>query len=421
MAINISETVLATYKGLKLTFRTLQSRNFRLFYLGQFISLIGTWVQQIAVSWLTYRLTHSVFMLGLVSFIAQFPTFLISPFAGVWADRFNKHRILIWTQSLSMIQALTLAALLLSDNIAVWQIMLLSLVIGCINAFDVPARQSFIIDMIEDRNDLGNAIALNSAMFNGARFLGPFVAGILIAVVGEGICFLINGISYIAVIAALLAMDIVYKGKVIKHSGIFEEFKEGFVYVFSDPEMRSILLLIALTSIMGVPFIILMPAFAKDILQGGPHTLGFLMSALGAGAILGAIYLASQINGKGLLKNIPLAVCVFGLGLIGMSQSRFLWVSLLLTFIAGFGMMVNVASSNTWLQTNVEDDKRGRTISFFTFSFLGMTPFGSLLAGSMAGNIGVPHTLLIGGICCILGAIVFLFRKYHKVISMEND
>jgi MFS family permease len=350
-AINFSETVLATYKGLKLTFRALQSRNFRLFYLGQFISLIGTWVQQIAVSWLTYRLTHSVFLLGLVSFIAQFPTFLISPFAGVWVDRFNKYRILIWTQSLSMIQALTLAALLLTENIAVWQIMLLSLLIGCINAFDVPARQSFIIDMIEDRNDLGNAIALNSAMFNGARFLGPFVAGILIAVVGEGICFLINGISYIAVIAALLAMNIVYKEKIIKHSGLFEKFKEGFVYVFSDPEMRSILLLIALTSIVGVPFIVLMPAFAKDTLQGGPHTLGFLMSALGAGAILGAIYPASQINGKSLLKNIPLAVCVFGLGLIGMSQSGFLWVSLLLIFVAGFGMMVNVASIHGYRQT----------------------------------------------------------------------
>ena len=418
MTLNISGTISESINNFKLTFRALQSRNYRLFYLGQFISLIGTWMQQIAVSWLVYRMTNSVFLLGLVGFISQFPTFIISPFAGVWSDRFNKYRILIWTQSLSMIQALILAALVLSGTIAVWQIILLSLFLGCINAFDVPARQAFIIEMIDDRSDLGNAIALNSAMFNGARFLGPFVAGILIAAVGEGICFLINGLSYIAVIIALLAMNIVNIKKVIRKTSVLEEFKEGFVYVFSDQKMRSILLLMALTSIMGVPFIVLMPAFARDILHGGPHTLGFLMSALGAGALLGAFYLASRISVKGLRKNIPLAVCVFGLGLIGMSLSRFLWIALLLTFLVGFGMMIQVASSNTWLQTNVDDDKRGRMISFFALSFLGMAPFGSLLAGSMAGRLGVGLTLFIGGICCILGAVLFHFRNYPKTTSL---
>jgi MFS family permease len=412
MALNISGTISENINSFKLTFRALHSRNYRLFYLGQFISLIGTWMQQIAVSWLVYRMTNSVFLLGLVGFISQIPTFIISPFAGIWSDRFNKYHILICTQSLSMIQALTLAILVLSGIITVWQIIFLSLLLGCINAFDVPARQSFVIEMIDDRKDLGNAIALNSAMFNASRFLGPFIAGILIAAVGEGICFLINGLSYIAVIIALLAMNIVKIKTVIKKTGFIEEFKEGFVYVFGNQKMRSILLLIALTSIMGMPFIVLMPAFAKDILQGGPHTLGFLMSSLGAGALLGAFYLASRQSIKGLRKNIPLAVTVFGLGLIGLAFSNFLSIALLLTLTAGFGMMVQVASSNTWLQANVDDDKRGRMLSFYAVSFLGMAPFGSLLAGSMAGAIGVSPTLFIGGLCCIGGAILFRLRNH---------
>ncbi|PKN76271.1 MAG: MFS transporter [Deltaproteobacteria bacterium HGW-Deltaproteobacteria-10] len=416
--MNPNETLSGTINRFKLTFRALQYRNYRLFYLGQFISLVGTWMQQIAVSWLVYRITNSIFLLGLIGFISQFPTFVISPFAGVWSDRMNKHRILIWTQILSMIQALTLAALVLTDNITVWPIIILSFFIGCINAFDVPARQSFIIDMIEDRKDLGNAIALNSAMFNGTRFLGPFIAGILIAAVGEGICFLINGLSYIAVIAALLGMQIVYIKKETKNNGMLEELKEGFFYVFRDLKMKSILLLMALTSIMGIPFVVLMPAYAKDILKGGPQTLGFLMSSLGAGALLGAFYLASRINVKGLRKNIPLAVCVFGLGIIGLSLSHSLLISLLLVFLAGFGIMIQVASSNTWLQTNVDDDKRGRMISFFAVSFLGMAPFGSLLAGSVAGSLGVPLTLFAGGICCILGALFFHFRNHPPAGSL---
>ncbi|MEN6374138.1 MAG: MFS transporter [Smithella sp.] len=415
--MNLRITLSEITGSLKLTFRALQSRNYRLFFSGQFISLTGTWMQQIAVSWLIYRMTNSVFLLGFVGFINMFPTFVISPFAGVWSDRTNKHRILIWTQSLSMIQALILALLVLTDSIAVWQIIGLSLFIGCINAFDVPARQSFVIEMIEDRRDLGNAIALNSAMFNGTRFLGPFLAGILIAAFGEGICFLINGLSYIAVIYALLSMQIVYLKKEIRNNSMLQELKEGFSYVLNSPKMRSILLLMALTSIMGIPFIVLIPAYAKDILQGGPHTLGFLMSSMGAGAFLGAFYLASRVNVKGLRKNIPFAVCVLGLGLIGLSLSHLLWISLILIFLAGFGMMMQVASSNTWLQTNVDDDKRGRMMSFFAVSFLGMAPFGSLLAGSMAARLGIGLTLFAGGICCILGALLFHFRNYPPAAS----
>jgi len=404
---NTGMAIFQNLKNFKFLFRTLQSRNYRLFFIGQFISLIGTWIQQIAVSWLIYKMTNSVFLLGLVGFVSQFPTFVITPFAGVWSDRFNRHKILVLTQTLSLIQALVLAILVLSGAITVWQIILLSLFIGCVNAIDMPNRQSFVIYMIDDRNDLGNAIALNSAMFNGARFIGPFIAGVLIATVGEGICFLINALSYIAVIVAILSMNTDHIKVNISKTSVMEELKEGFTYVFGNTRIRAMLILVSLTSIMGVPFIVLMPAFAKDILQGGPHTLGFLMSALGAGALLGAFYLASRTNIKGLQKIINMGAFIFGIGLIGFSFSRSLWISILMVFIAAFGMMLQVASTNTWLQTNVDDDKRGRTMSFYVVSFMGMAPFGSLLAGSVAGFIGVPYTIFTGGTVCILGAILF--------------
>jgi MFS family permease len=412
---NIGTAIFQNLKNLKFLFRTLQSRNYRLFFIGQFISLLGTWIQQIAVSWLIYRMTNSVFLLGLVGFVSQFPTFIITPFAGVWSDRFNRYKILVLTQTLSLIQALALAILVLSGTITVWQIILLSLFIGCVNAIDMPNRQSFVIYMINDRNDLGNAIALNSAMFNGSRLIGPFIAGVLIATVGEGICFLINALSYIAVIVAILSMNTDHIKRNVSNTSVLAELKEGFTYVFGNTRIRAILILVALTSIMGVPFIVLMPAFAKDILQGGPHTLGFLMSALGAGALLGAFYLASRTNTKGLQKIINMGAFIFGIGLIGFSFSRSLWISILMVFIAAFGMMVQVASTNTWLQTNVDDDKRGRTMSFYVVSFMGMAPFGSLLAGSLAGFIGVPDTIFIGGTICILGAIFFL-----KLFPLSN-
>ena len=408
----LKATTSARPKGLKLIFRTLRYRNYRLFFAGQCISLIGTWMQQIALSWLVYRLTHSVFLLGMVGFVSQFPTFLFAPFAGVLSDRWNRHHILIFTQSMSMLLAMTLAFLVLTGAIAVWHILLLTLFLGCVNALDIPTRQSFVIYMIDQREDLGNAIALNSAMFNGARFLGPSVAGLLIAAVGEGICFLLNGLSYLAVIAALLSMKLspVHSGSI--KANMLHDFKEGLAYTFGSQPIRSILLLLALTSFMGVPYAVLMPAFARDILHGGPHTLGFLMSATGAGALFGAVYLASRRSIIGLGKIIPITAGIFGMGLIGFSLSRILWLSLLLMFIAGFGIMVQVASSNTLLQTIVNDNMRGRVMSFFAVSFMGMAPFGSLLAGSLAGMMGVANTLMMGGICCVMGATVYARKGY---------
>ena len=282
----LNATTSARPKGLKLIFRTLRYRNYRLFFAGQCISLIGTWMQQIALSWLVYRLTHSVFLLGMVGFVSQFPTFLFAPFAGVLSDRWNRHHILIFTQSMSMLLAMTLAVLVLTGVIAVWHILLLTLFLGCVNALDIPTRQSFVIYMIDQREDLGNAIALNSAMFNGARFLGPSVAGLLIAAVGEGICFLLNGLSYLAVIAALLSMKLSPVHAESMKANMLHDFKEGLAYTFGSEPIRSILLLLALTSFMGVPYAVLMPAFARDILHGGPHTLGFLMSATGAGSLV---------------------------------------------------------------------------------------------------------------------------------------
>ncbi|MCX5842116.1 MAG: MFS transporter [Deltaproteobacteria bacterium] len=408
----MNATTSARPKGLKLIFRTLRYRNYRLFFAGQCISLIGTWMQQIALSWLVYRLTHSVFLLGMVGFVSQFPTFLFAPFAGVLSDRWNRHHILIFTQSMSMLLAMTLAVLVLTGVIAVWHILLLTLFLGCVNALDIPTRQSFVIYMIDQREDLGNAIALNSAMFNVARFLGPSVAGLLIAAVGEGICFLLNGLSYLAVIAALLSMKLSSVHSESMKANMLHDLKEGLAYTFGSQPIRSILLLLALTSFMGVPYAVLMPAFATDILHGGPHTLGFLMSATGAGALFGAVYLASRRSMIGLGKIIPITAGIFGMGLIGFSLSRILWFSLLLMFIAGFGIMVQVASSNTLLQTIVDDNMRGRVMSFFAVSFMGMAPFGSLLAGSLAGMMGVANTLMMGGICCVMGATVYARKGY---------
>lgn len=407
MELNAGTSVLQNLSGLKFLFRTLQSRNYRLFFVGQFISLIGTWIQQLAVSWLVYKMTNSVFLLGLVGFASQLPIFVLSPFAGVWSDRFNRHRILVLTQALSLIQALTLAILVLTGLITTWQIILLSLFIGCVNAIDMPNRQSFVIYMIDDRKDLNNAIALNSAMFNGTRLLGPFIGGVLIAVVGEGICILANALSYVAVLIALLLMNVGHIPRNTGKTSVIQELKEGFTYVFGNPKIRSILILVSVTSIMGVPFIVLMPAFAKDILHGGPHTLGFLMSAIGGGALMGAFYLASRSTIKGLQRIINLGAFIFGMGLIGFSFSHSLWISIFTIFVAAFGMMIQIASTNTWLQTHVDDNKRGRTMSFYVVSFAGMAPFGSLLAGFMAGMLGVPATICIGGLVCILGAFLF--------------
>src|SRR4030042_331313 len=407
--------------GVKLIFRSLSHRNYRLFFGGQSISLIGTWMQQIAINWLVYRLTNSALLLGIVGFSSRIATFLLASLAGVLADRWNRHRVLVITQTASMIQAMVLAILVLTGTIAVWHIILLSLLLGLINALDVPTRQSFIVDMIEKREDLGNAIALNSSMVNGARLIGPSVAGLLIATLGEGICFLLNGLSFIAVVVALLAMKITPKNREIQNLQVLQKLKEGYSYAFGFAPIRSVLLLLALISLMGMPFTVLMPVFAEKILQGGPRTLGFLLGATGVGAVAGSIYLASRKSVVGLGKIIVIASSLFGIGLIAFSFSRVFWLSLLIMLVTGFGMMVQMASSNTILQTLVEEDKRGRVMSFYTMAFMGMVPFGSLLAGSLANTIGAPKTVMIGGITVLLGSIMFskklssLRRMVHPI------
>jgi MFS family permease len=404
-------------RGFMLIFRALVHRNYRLFFSGQSISLVGTWMQQIAMSWLVFDLTHSAFLLGIVNFASRIPTFLLASFAGVLVDRWNRHRILVVTQVLSMIQALVLAFLVLSGRIVVWQIICLSLILGLINALDIPSRQAFVIDMVETKEDLGNAIALNSSMVNGARLVGPSIAGLLIATLGEGVCFLLNGLSFIPVIASLLAMKIRPEVSARKNTRVLQELKEGVRYAFGFPPIRSVLLLLALVSFMGMPYTVLMPIFAEEILHGGAQALGFLMGATGVGALAGAMFVASRKNVLGLGRIIVFACSVFGLGLIAFSLSRVFWLSMVLMPITGFGMMVQMTSSNTILQTIVEEDKRGRIMSFYTMAFIGMVPFGSLFAGSVAHRIGAPATVAIGGIACIVGSIAFA-RKLPSIRKM---
>ena len=390
--------------------RSLKYRNYRLFFAGQGISLIGTWMQQIALSWLVYKLTNSALLLGLVGFFGQVPVFVITPFTGVLIDRWNRHRILVATQTLLMIQAFILAFLTLTGHIQVWHIVSLSLGLGLVNAFDMPARQAFVIEMVEKKEDLSNAIALNSAMVNGARLIGPAVAGILVAIVGEGMCFLINGISFIAVIIALLFMKVKKILFNVSTNNIPKDIKEGFKYTFGFSPIRSILLLLGLISLMGMPYTVLMPIFAQDILHGGSHTLGFLMSSAGVGAVIGGVYLASRKTVLGLGKILAISAGIFGSGLIAFSLSKNLWLSLSMLLIVGFGMIVQIAASNTILQTITEEDKRGRVMSFYTMAVVGMSSFGNLLAGTLANKIGAPYTILISGAFCILGAVIFSTR-----------
>jgi MFS family permease len=412
-------------KGLRLIFRALYSRNYRLFFGGQGVSLIGTWMQQIAMSWLVYRLTNSAFLLGVIGFSGQICSFFFSPFAGVISDRWNRHRILIATQSLAMGQAFVLATLTLTGIIVVHHLIILSFFLGFVNAFDMPTRQAFVVEMVEKREDLGNAIALNSFLFNGARLVGPSVAGILISILGEGMCFLLNGLSFLAVIVALLAMKIAPNRRETERTRLWRELKEGFAYAFGFPPIRSILFFLGWISLVGMANTTLMPVFAKDMLHGGPQTYGFLMGAIGVGAIIGAIFLASRKSVLGLGRIITIALAIFGIGLISFSLSHLLWLSLILLTLTGFGMMVHMASSNTILQTMVDDDKRGRVMSLYTMAFMGMAPFGSLAGGSLASKIGAPYTLIIGGTSCILGSFLFanklpLIRKMVRPIYIRK-
>jgi len=378
-----------------------------LFFGGQGLSLIGTWMTQLATIWLVYQLTDSPLMLGLVGFTSQIPSFVLAPFGGVVVDRWRTRRILVTTQILAMLQSLALAALALTHIINIWHIISLSLLQGLINAFDAPARQTFVTEMVERKEDLGSAIALNSSLVNGARLIGPAIAGVIIARIGSGYCFLIDGISYIAVIAALLAMRLKPKKITIPTANPLRRIEEGFVYAFGFPPIRSILLLMALFSVMAMPYVTLLPVFATDILHGSAHTLGFLTAASGVGALAGGIYLSTRQTVLGLGKVIAFSPMICGIGLIVFALSHVLWLSLLMSLLIGLGSILQIASSNTIIQTIVEDDKRGRVMSLFTMSFLGMAPFGNLLAGGLAEEIGTPNTLIIGGIFCILGTLLF--------------
>ena len=398
--------------------RSLRNRNYRLFFTGQGTSMVGTWMQQLAVSWLVYRMTGSAMLLGLTAFSGRIPSFLLAPFAGVLADRVNRRRLLVLTQSLAMLQAFSLTALVLMRTATVWQIIGLSAFLGLVNAFDIPTRQAFIVDMLEKKEDLGNAIALNSSLVNATRLLGPAIAGILIAAVGEGVCFLINGFSYMAVIIALLMMKMggPAEGKkkmerpAAGKNGFLRELKEGFSYAFGFSPIRSILLLLALMSFLGMPYQVLMPIFAGSVLKGGPHTLGFLMGASGLGSLAGAVYLASRKGAPRLGAMTPASAAVFSAGIMSFSFSRMLWLSLPLMAVTGFGMMVQIASSNMVLQIVVDDRKRGRVMSLFSMAFIGMLPLGSLLAGVLANRIGAPLTLLGCGIGCFAGSILFSIK-----------
>jgi MFS family permease len=401
---------------LKTIFRSLQYRNYRLFFGGQSISLIGTWMQRIAMPWLVYHLTGSAFLLGLVSFAGQIPTFLLAPLAGVVTDKFSRYRVLLITQVISLLQALILALLSLAGVIQIWHIVVLSIALGCVNAFDVPSRHSFVIEMVEKKEHLGNAIALNSMMFNGARLIGPSIAGLILATAGEGICFLINAVSYIFVVMSLLSMKIQKKEITRKSGNLLNEMKEGFRYTFGFVPIKHLLILLGIVSLMGSSYQVLMPVFAKEILHGNSSTFGFLMGAAGVGALAGAIFLASRETLIKLGRIIPAASAMFGAGLVALSFTKYFPVSLLLMIIIGLGLMLQTASSNTILQTITDDDKRGRVMSFYTIAIMGTAPFGSLLAGSLAKVIGTPYTILIGGISCIAGAFLF----YKKLPELKK-
>ena len=390
--------------------RALASRNYRLFFSGQSVSLVGTWITRVATSWLVYRLTGSVLLLGVVGFCGQIPTLVLAPFTGVLVDRWNRHRILVVTQALSLAQSAALAVLTLSGVITVPHVLLLQLAQGVINAFDTPARQAFVSEMVEDRADLPNAIALNSSMVNASRIIGPSIGGLVIVAVGEGWCFALDALSYVAVIASLLAMRLVPRPRSRRDTRMREELAAGFHYVTRFVPVRSALVLLSLVSLAGMPYTVLIPAISANVLHGGPHTLGFLMTASGVGALGGALYLASRRSVLGLGRAMAFASTAFGVALAAFSLSRSLWLSLLLLPIVGAGMMITMAATNTIIQTIVSEELRGRVMAFYTMAFLGTAPIGSLIAGLAAARIGAQRTILLGGLSCIAAGVWFTLR-----------
>ncbi|HYY69559.1 MAG TPA: MFS transporter [Terriglobales bacterium] len=388
--------------------RALRHRNFQLFFGGQLISLIGTWMQNVAQSWLVYRLTGSSFLLGAVGFAGQIPVFLMAPVGGIVADRRNRQHVVIATQTISMLLAFVLAGVTLTNLVQVWHVVLLAALLGVANAFDIPARQAFIVDMV-GKEDLINAIALNSSMFNGARVVGPAVAGLLVASIGEGWCFFANAISYVAVIVGLLMMRVGRQPGKASGSPL-ENIMEGFDYVRRTRPIRALLLLLGLVSLVGMPYAVLMPIFADRILHRGANGLGILMGATGVGALVGALTLAFKRGLRGLGSWIMFSSAGFGASLILFAISKNFWLSVALLMPAGYSMMVQMASSNTLIQSMVPDQLRGRVMSVYSMMFMGMAPIGALAAGSVAQHLGAPLTLALGGMACILGSAVFGLR-----------
>ena len=387
--------------------RALRYRNFKLYFSGQSISLLGTWMTRLATTWLVYHLTHSALLLGVVSFAGQIVSFLLGPFAGVWVERLDRCRLLVWTQAAAAIQSLALAALTLAHRITLGEIIALTVLQGLINAFDMPARQSFLIQMVDDRNDLSNAIAINSSMANGARLIGPTIAGLIIAAVGEGWCFLIDGLSYFAVIASLLLMHIKPLDIRRNPTSMFEQMREGWDYVRTFQPIRTILLLFSLLSLMGYSYSVLLPLFAAQVLHGGATTLGWLTGASRVGALTSALSLAVRKSVVGLTRMLQIAAAMLGAALILFGLSYTLWLSLALMVIVGFGMIQGASVSNTIIQSLVPEDKRARAMSFYTMACFGAAPFGSLLAGALAHRIGAPHTVILTGAFCVAGSLWF--------------
>lgn len=393
--------------GARHVLRALRHRNYRLFFLGHGTSLIGTWITRVAMSWLVWRLTGSAALLGLVGFAGQIPTFFLSPFAGVWIDRLDRYRVLLVTQIGSMLQAGTLAVLTIGGMIEVWHIVTLAFLQGLIKAFDIPARQAFVVEMVDGPEDLPNAIALNSSMFNGARLIGPSIAGVMVAMVGEGWCFALDALSYGAAVLSLLAMRVTPRTLPARGTRVLEELRDGFAYAFGLPPLRAILLLLAIVSFTGLPYMVLMPVMAAEVLGGDANTLGLLMAATGLGALTAAFFLAARSGVMGIGRLLPLASAAFGLGLCVFALSTSLLLSLAVLTVVGAGWMIQSAASNTILQTLVRDEMRGRVMAFYAVAVMGTAPFGSLLAGAVATRIGVPWTLFGGGMIATLGAAAF--------------
>ena len=425
--MNVAQSDWKIPAQLRRIFRSLLYRNFRLFFMGQGLSLIGTWMQMIAVGWLAYELTKGepervqAVWLGIVAFAGRIPTFIFAPLGGVFVDRWNRRNLVIVTQILAMIQAALLAALTLLHMITLGQLILLSVILGLINAFDIPGRQSFMFEIVDKPADLSNAIALNSSLFNGARIIGPALGGVLLKTAGTGLCFLFNAVSYLAVIAALLAIRLKPSGRIAVTGHVLKNMTEGVRYVFNCAPIRSILFLLMAVSFSGASYPVLLPIFSGHVLHRGSGLYALLFAAAGFGALAGAIFLAIRESVRGLLEWIAAAPVIFGIGLILLGMSRWIWLSVLAMPVIGFGLLVQTAASNTVIQTLVEDRMRGRVMSFYSMAFMGMMPLGSLFSGLMSRLVGAPITMLLNGLLCMAGTLIFvrhlktLRRQVHPI------